>query len=243
MLKQSFSVDRVPASLDAIVVGSGIGGLTTAALLAKVGKKVLVLEQHDQAGGCCHTYVEKGFEFDVGIHYIGEMVRGTLSHTLLDQITESGTEWVKLEDVYDDVIIGEGGDVESRRKYPIPSGRDKLMESLIEKFPGEEKAIRKYFAILKQIRRSMMYVVLLKVLPLWLVQLLISSSLLRRLVPALNYFQKSLSDVLNDLTNNQELKAVMAYSFGDYGETTRREQTVLGLELVGCCLNGIESGC
>ena len=35
-------------------------------MLAKAGKKVLVLEQHDQAGGCCHTFIEKGFEFDVG---------------------------------------------------------------------------------------------------------------------------------------------------------------------------------
>lgn len=48
------------------MVGSGIGGLTAGATLAKAGKKVLVLEQHDQAGGCCHTYIEKGFEFDVG---------------------------------------------------------------------------------------------------------------------------------------------------------------------------------
>lgn len=58
------------------MIGSGIGGLTTAALLSKAGKKVLVLEQHDQAGGCCHTFVEKGFEFDVGtmdmsIHFVG----------------------------------------------------------------------------------------------------------------------------------------------------------------------------
>lgn len=52
--------------MDVIVIGSGIGGLTAAATLAKAGKKVLVLEQHDQAGGCCHTYIEKGFEFDVG---------------------------------------------------------------------------------------------------------------------------------------------------------------------------------
>lgn len=61
-----FSLDKVPGDLDVIVVGSGIGGLTAAATLAKAGKKVLVLEQHDQAGGCCHTYIEKGFEFDVG---------------------------------------------------------------------------------------------------------------------------------------------------------------------------------
>ena len=42
--------------------------------MAKAGKKVLVLEQHDQAGGCCHSFVDKGYEFDTGIHYIGEMV-------------------------------------------------------------------------------------------------------------------------------------------------------------------------
>ena len=61
-----FVPKRVPEKIDVIVVGSGIGGLSVAAMLAKAGKKVVVLEQHDQAGGCCHTYIEKGFEFDVG---------------------------------------------------------------------------------------------------------------------------------------------------------------------------------
>lgn len=61
-----FLASKVPENLDAVVIGSGIGGLGIAVLLAKVGKKVLVLEQHDRAGGCCHTFSEKGFEFDVG---------------------------------------------------------------------------------------------------------------------------------------------------------------------------------
>ncbi len=61
-----FKANNVPDGLDAIVIGSGIGGLSVASILSRVGKKVLVLEQHDQAGGCCHTYIDKGFEFDVG---------------------------------------------------------------------------------------------------------------------------------------------------------------------------------
>ncbi len=60
VLKQGFSQDKVPDDLDAIVIGSGIGGLSVAALLSKAGQRVLVLEQHDVAGGCTHTFSDKG---------------------------------------------------------------------------------------------------------------------------------------------------------------------------------------
>ena len=51
---------------DAIVIGSGIGGLSVASLLSVAGKKVLVVEQHWAAGGCCHTFTSNGYRFGTG---------------------------------------------------------------------------------------------------------------------------------------------------------------------------------
>jgi all-trans-retinol 13,14-reductase len=58
---------------DAIVVGGGLGGLTAAAYLAAAGQRVLVLEQHDWAGGNSHVFRRRrAYEFDVGVHYLGD---------------------------------------------------------------------------------------------------------------------------------------------------------------------------
>ena len=53
-------------SLDVIVIGSGIGGLTAGALLARYGKRVLVCESHAIPGGAAHSFRRRGFEFDSG---------------------------------------------------------------------------------------------------------------------------------------------------------------------------------
>ncbi|QEV19971.1 phytoene desaturase family protein [Streptomyces alboniger] len=58
---------------DAIVVGGGLGSLTCAAYLAAAGRRVLVLEQHDWAGGNSHVFRRRrAYEFDVGVHYLGD---------------------------------------------------------------------------------------------------------------------------------------------------------------------------
>ena len=147
------------------------------------------------------------------------MAEGTLTRELVDQLTESGVEWDKLDEVFDTVLLGLGeADESKRRSFPISSGRSKLMESLLQRFPREEPAIRKFFRILKSLRGATTYVAMLKLLPKTLAEVLVSSGLLLWMVPAFRYYQRSLSDVLNELTDNADLKAVLAYSYGDYGE-------------------------
>ena len=74
---------------DTIIIGSGMGSLTTGALLSKEGQKVLILERHYTAGGFTHVFKRKGYEWDVGIHYIGEVQRpDSLTKKLFDYVTD-----------------------------------------------------------------------------------------------------------------------------------------------------------
>src|SRR5437773_9428735 len=67
---------------DAVVVGSGLGGVSTAALLAKHGYKTLVLEQGEGAGGLAHAFKRDDYTFDSAIRVLaeGEMVEGLLEY-------------------------------------------------------------------------------------------------------------------------------------------------------------------
>ena len=53
---------------DIIIIGAGLGGLTAGAKLAKEGKKILLIEQHDRPGGCATTFKRKDLVFEVGLH-------------------------------------------------------------------------------------------------------------------------------------------------------------------------------
>ncbi|MBN1374570.1 MAG: phytoene desaturase [Dehalococcoidia bacterium] len=58
------------ADYNAIVIGAGVGGLGIGALLAKKGRKVLILEQSNRVGGCCSTFEKDGYHFDLGASII-----------------------------------------------------------------------------------------------------------------------------------------------------------------------------
>ena len=69
----------MPQELDVVVIGSGLSGLSCAAVLSRMGKRVLVLEQHDIAGGGTHEFtLGSGFRFDSGLHYVPPWSEGSL---------------------------------------------------------------------------------------------------------------------------------------------------------------------
>ncbi|KAM9069674.1 all-trans-retinol 13,14-reductase isoform 1-T1 [Sarcophilus harrisii] len=227
VLKQAFSASRVPDRLDAVVIGSGIGGLGTAAILARAGKRVLVLEQHTKAGGSCHTFSHKGLEFDTvldllrpllatltGIHYVGQLNEGSISRFFVDQIFEGQLDWAPLDSPFDIVMLeGPNG----RREFPMYSGEKAYVQGLKEKFPNEEAAIDKYMKMVKEVAKGASHMVLLKIIPLPVVRLLDSLGLLAFFSPFLKAATQSLEEVLSQLPASQDLKAVLSYICPTYG--------------------------
>jgi all-trans-retinol 13,14-reductase len=139
MAYPSFHHLPLDQSWEAIVVGSGIGGLATAALLSRyAGKKVLVLERHYIAGGYTHVFHRPGYEWDVGLHYVGQVQDETsVVRKAFDQITNGQLQWEPMPDVYERFVIGD-------KVYEFVSGVDRFRDRLHDYFPGESVAIDQY---------------------------------------------------------------------------------------------------
>ncbi|KAM9462822.1 inactive all-trans-retinol 13,14-reductase [Clarias gariepinus] len=227
ILKQGFRKDNVPENLDAIVIGSGIGGITTAAILAKLGKRVLVLEQHDQAGGCCHTYIEKGFAFEAGLHYIGQLHENSLLKVIMDQLTEGQLQFVELDKHIDTVVIGSK---EKCRAYTIYSGRTEMEEHLKEQFPDDTKAIEEFFKIMKISARHTQYLAAMKLIPEWVALFLLRSGIANLFSSIFRLVGTDATTFADSLTSNKDLQIIFYYLF--YGVPPKESSCIINALLL-----------
>ncbi len=195
---------------DVIIIGSGIGGLTTAVLLSKIfNKKVLVVEKHFVPGGQTHDFIRthngQKFRWDVGIHYIGDLKKGYFGRKIFDFITENKLDWQKMPDYFERFIYPDF----SFHQIDDPK---KFQAKLIKLFPEEASAIKHYFEDVKLAAK-------------WY-QSKISSHLMPKILYKLiNLFKKDQSKLALHTTqqyldthfNNDKLKALLASTWGDYG--------------------------
>lgn len=192
---------------DAVIIGSGLGSMTCGAILAKAGKKVLLLEKHYVAGGFTHVFKRKDYEWDVGIHYVGDVHKDfTFMSILFDYITDHQLKWQEMDEVYDRVVLGD-------KVYDFRSGKENFIEMLYERFPGEERAIDEYIKAVYAATGSNRRFFQERALPPILSKLV--GNFLTK-----NYYKwsdRTTKDVLDSLTDNEELKAVLAGQYGDHG--------------------------
>ena len=191
---------------DVIIIGSGMGALTSASLLAQLeGKRILILERHFQAGGYTHAFKRKRqYEWDVGLHYVGGLGNSGDLRKIFDYITKGKLKWQQMPDPYDVFHYPE-------IKFGMVNGAENVKAALIERFPDEENNLKQYFRDVKRANNWFRQNEMKKNLPALL------QSLSNFLPNDQEFALQPLSNYLGKNFNNKQLKAVLTSQWGDYG--------------------------
>jgi len=179
---------------DVIIIGSGLGGLVSANILAREGYKVCVFEKNNQYGGNLQIFVRDKTIFDTGIHYIGGLDKGQNLYMYFKYLGIMDDLKLKKLDIDKyDVITFDDDKIE----YPHAQGYENFANKLIEQFPDEAEAIQVYCKKLIDTCNSF---------PLYNLQ------------PTSVFYENTellslkISDFLDSITTNEKLKSVLAGS-------------------------------
>jgi all-trans-retinol 13,14-reductase len=134
---------------DAVVIGSGAGGLAAALALARAGRRVAIFEQHYLPGGWTQSFSLEGHRFSPGVHYIGELGPGGGMRRIYEGLGVSADlSFTELNrDAYEHVVIG-------KRRFDLPAGRHPLERRLVNWFPDEAAGIRDYLDLVEKMYRQ-----------------------------------------------------------------------------------------
>ena len=212
---------------DAIIIGSGIGGLTTAGLLARVsGKRVLVLEKHTEPGGLTHTFRRDGASWDVGLHYVGRLNPGSQLRAYFDYLSDGELAWNRVPDAYDRFVY-------PGIEFSVPSDPAEYRQKLIDTFPAEARAIRRYFRDIRNVDR-------------WNTLDFARNMVPQAIAPLLRGIQRvsgrtalgTTQRYLKKRFHSPQLRALLATQWGDYGLPPGLSAFATHAMIVGHYLNG-----
>ncbi len=209
--RDAFKTRKIPDDLDAIVIGSGISGLYLGACLGRIGKRVLVLEQHYVAGGCTHVFEDHKYEFDTGLHYVGKATK--YSHMLNLVTVGEKVDFIKLGTeengyAYDEIHLP------GCKPHVYRAGVDRTFHDLATRFPTYKDRIKRYLDLCEKANSSAdpyVFGRLFSPLMRWVLHTFASTKFF-------DLAGKTLDEVLDELEiDNPELRAILAGNFGDYG--------------------------
>ncbi|NGX83310.1 NAD(P)/FAD-dependent oxidoreductase [Aequorivita sp. KMM 9714] len=212
---------------DVVIIGSGLGGLVSAIILAKEGYSVCVLEKNQQFGGNLQTFSRNKTIFDTGVHYIGGLSDGQNLNRyfkylgILDDITLKKMD----EDGFDRITFDN-----DPKEYKYAQGYERFKKTLLEEFPEEEKAIDAYCNKMKET---------CDFFPLYRLKLG------KPYYENTSLFEVKIKDFIDSITDNKKLRAVLGGSnllYAGEGERTPLYMHALSvnsyIESSYRCING-----
>ena len=199
------SLRELSGNIDVAIIGSGIGALSNAAVLARQGYKVAVFEQNQTVGGCTHTFEKEGYEFDVGVHYVGGF--SSVVRDMYDKLSDGQLKWSKIDRTYDVMYNAKTGE-----RIEVTDDHEEYRNKLTEHF-GIDKETWKKFDKACFHAKFWSYVVL---------QLKLWHPMVLRLVwplvaiPYKRYALQSTTDALNEIGFSPEAAGAIVYHWGDH---------------------------
>ncbi|MCU0804821.1 MAG: NAD(P)/FAD-dependent oxidoreductase [Burkholderiales bacterium] len=213
---------------DAIVVGSGMGGLACAAALARFGRRVLVLERHYVAGGLTHTFSRQGFTWDVGVHYLGQFGPHGATRRTFEWLAGAPIEMASMGPVYDTVHFPDGFEFAYAR--PVEA----LRRNLVEAFPAHAHEIDAWLAAIRSGVQAVRSLQVLRMMPRgmaapyrWWKQHEID-----------RWVGRTTQQVADEILSDPRLRAVLTAQWADYGGAPANASFAMHAQLASHYLGG-----
>lgn len=132
-----------------IIIGSGLGGLSCGAILAKNGFDVCVLEQGNHIGGCLQCFERGGVRFETGMHFVGSAAPGQTLNRLMHYMEIDTRVQLDALDPSGYDVVGLGG-----KRYAFANDRTHFVDQLAAQFPHQRQQLVRYVELIRHIAEA-----------------------------------------------------------------------------------------